>query len=392
MFDCIIVGAGPAGATAAYQLAKQGRSVLVVDKETFPRYKPCGGGVSPAIASWFDFDFAPVINNTLTQVKYTWKFDDPVEIELEDVTPMWMVRRDKFDKFLIDRAIERGAQFKDNVTVTGIEKQGDKWQVNTSNGNLEAKYLIAADGANSVMANWLGFSDRPKVAAASLEVPTEISEKRRSLCAPPFEGGDGSLQNLAYFDFGSLKNGFMWCFPKTDGYSFSAAFVRDRQGKPQELKQQLTNYATKFGLDLTNSQYTEYTLNLWQSDRNLHTDRALIAGEAAGIVDPLIGEGIRPAMFTGLQAALAVDKALAGETEALAEYTETIDREWGSNLAKAQFLAGLFYKAPKIAYKLGVKRPGAGKLMGKIICGELSYSDVAEKATKKLKFIPGFGK
>jgi geranylgeranyl reductase family protein len=375
MFDCIIVGAGPAGATAGYQLAKQGRSVLVVDRATFPRYKPCGGGVSPAIAKWFDFDFTPVVNNTVTQVKYTWKFDDPVEIELQGITPMWMVRRDKFDNFLIDRATQQGAQFQNNTTVTGIDLQGDTWQIQTNNGNFEAKYLIAADGANSMLANWLGFSEQQKVPAASLEVPAEISERR---------------QNLAYFDFGSLKNGFMWCFPKTDGYSFSAAFVRDRQGKPEELKQQLTNYANKFGLDLTNSQYTEYNLNLWQENRLLHANRALIAGEAAGIVDPLIGEGIRPAIFTGLQAANSIDKALAGDSNALAEYSGIIQKEWGANLAKAQFLANLFYKAPKIAYKLGVKRPSAGKLMGKIICGELSYSDVADIATKKLKFIPGF--
>jgi geranylgeranyl reductase family protein len=375
MFDCIIVGAGPAGATAGYQLAKQGRSVLVVDRATFPRYKPCGGGVSPAIAKWFDFDFTSVVSNTVTQVKYTWKFDDPVEIELQGVTPMWMVRRDRFDNFLIDRAVERGAKFQDNITVTNVELKNDTWQVQTSNGNFEAKYLIAADGANSTVAESLGFSEQQKVPAASLEVPAEVSERR---------------QNLAYFDFGSLKNGFMWCFPKTDGYSFSAAFVRDRQGKPEELKQQLTNYANKFGLDLTNSQYTEYRLNLWQENCILHFDRALIAGEAAGVVDPLIGEGIRPAIFTGLQAANSIDKALAGDSNALAEYSEIIQRDWGANLAKAQFLANLFYKAPKIAYKLGVKRPSAGKLMGKIICGELSYSDVADQATKKLKFIPGF--
>ena len=62
MFDCIVVGAGPAGASAAYELAKQGRSVLILEKSAFPRYKPCGGGVSPAIAKWFDFDFTPLQN------------------------------------------------------------------------------------------------------------------------------------------------------------------------------------------------------------------------------------------------------------------------------------------------------------------------------------------
>lgn len=379
MYDCIVVGAGPAGATAAYNLAKQGKSVLVVDKESFPRYKPCGGGVSPAIADWFDCDFTPVIKNTVSEVKYTWKFDDPVEIKLKGVTPMWMVRRDEFDNFLLEQAIAKGAEFKANTEVKNATFGGESWKITTSNGELEAAYLIAADGVNGPMANLLGFDPAQKVLAANLEVSAEVSERR---------------QNLAYFDFGSLKNGFMWVFPKTDGYSFSGAFVKDQKGKPQELKKQLTNFAEKFGLDLSNSQYTEYYMNLWQEERPLHTNRAVIAGEAAGIVDPLIGEGIRPAIFTGIKAAEAVTQALAGDNNALSNYSATINQEWGADLAKANNVAGLFYKFPKIAYKIGVKRPSAGQTIGKILCGELRYSDVAEKISKKLKggFIPGFGK
>ena len=379
MYDCIVVGAGPAGATAAYNLAKQGKSVALLDKADFPRHKPCGGGVSPAIAEWFDCDFSPVIQNTVSQVKYTWKFDDPVEIELDNVTPMWMVRRDEFDHFLVEQAIAKGAEFKGYTEVTGIDLQGETWQVTTNKGKLEASYLIAADGAESSVAGWLGFSPAQKVLAANLEVSAEVSERR---------------QNLAYFDFGSLKNGFMWVFPKTDGYSFSAAFVRDRKGKPQELKKQLTNFAQKFGLDLNKSQYREYQMNLWQEDRPLHTNRAAIAGEAAGIVDPLIGEGIRPAIFTGMKAAESIVSALEGDSQALGNYSKTIDREWGLDLAKANNVAGMFYKFPKIAYKIGVKRPAAGQTIGKILCGDLRYSDVAEKINQKLKgaFIPGFGK
>ena len=379
MYDCIIVGAGPAGATAAYNLAKTGKSVLVIDKASFPRYKPCGGGVSPAIAQWFDFDFAPVINNTVTQVKYTWKFDDPIEVELQGVTPMWMVRRDQFDNFLLKQALTIGAELKDNTTVTAIDLQGDNWQVKTTNGTFSASYLIAADGAKGSMADWLGFGKQQEVMAASLEIPIEVAENSR---------------HMAYFDFGSLKNGFMWNFPKTDGYSFSGAFVRNRKGKAQELKKQLTNYANKFGLDLSNGKYTEYSLNLWQENQPLHTNRALIAGEAAGIVDPLIGEGIRPAIFTGMKAAESVANALAGNQDALAQYTETVNQQWGADLVLAQRLAGLFYQFPKIAYKVGVKRPAAAKLMGKILCGELRYSDVTEQATKKLKasLIPGLGR
>ncbi|MEL6496612.1 MAG: geranylgeranyl reductase family protein [Cyanobacteria bacterium J06623_7] len=376
MFDCIVVGAGPAGGSAAYHLAQAGHSVLVLDKASFPRDKSCGGGVSPAIAQWFDFDFAPVVQNHVSQVKYTFKMGDPAEVELQGVTPMWMVQRSQFDNFLIEQATSKGAEFKSGVEVTGATLQGDTWQIQTSDGTFESKYLIAADGVNSSVAKLIGMETSSTIAAASLHVPGELSDRRAK---------------TAFFDFGSLKNGFMWCFPKADGYSFSAAYVRNPKGKADELKKQLTKYAELFGLDASQGDYQEHPLNLWDKERTLHSDRALLVGEAAGMVDPLIGEGIRPAMFTGVRAAGAVNSALQGDANALASYTESINQEWGANLAKADFLAGLFFKAPKIAYKMGVKRPSAGQLMGKILCGELSYSQVAEKATKKLKFIPGMG-
>ena len=374
MFDCIIVGAGPAGSSSAYHLAQKGHSVLVLDKADFPRSKSCGGGVSPAIAEWFDFDFSPVVQNHVSQVKYTFKMGDPAEVELQGVTPMWMVQRSEFDDLLIEQATGKGAEFKSGVEVQGAKLEGDTWQVSTSDGQFEAKYLIAADGANSMMAKLLKFAEAEKVAAATLHVPGEVSDRRKV---------------TGFFDFGSLKNGFMWCFPKADGYSFSAAYVRNPKGKADELKKQLYKYAELFELDPSQGEYTEHPLNLWQENRDLHSDRALLAGEAAGMVDPLIGEGIRPALYTGVKAATAVSSALSGDTNALANYSQTVNLEWGENLAKADFLAGLFFKAPKIAYKMGVKRPSAGKLMGKILCGELSYSQVADKATKKLKFIPG---
>lgn len=376
MFDCIIVGAGPAGGSAAYHLAKQGHSVLVLDKGNFPRNKSCGGGVSPAIANWFDFDFSSVIQNHVSQVKYTFKMGDPAEVQLQGVTPMWMVQRDQFDSFLLEQATGKGAEFKSGVEVTGASLQGETWQVETSAGTFTGKYLIGADGANSTVAKLLGMEVTPTIAAASLFVPGELSDRRKT---------------TAFFDFGSLKNGFMWCFPKADGYSFSAAYVRNPKGKADELRKQLTKYAQLFDVDASQGEYKEHPLNLWDKERTLHSDRALLAGEAAGMVDPLIGEGIRPAMYTGVRAAGAVIGALGGDVNALASYTESVNQEWGANLAKADFLAGLFFKAPKIAYKMGVKRPSAGQLMGKILCGELSYSQVAEKATQKLKFIPGIG-
>ncbi len=72
MYDCIVVGAGPAGASTAYHLARQGRSVLILEKAPLPRYNPCSGELSPDIAAHFDFDFATVVDCERRQVRYTW--------------------------------------------------------------------------------------------------------------------------------------------------------------------------------------------------------------------------------------------------------------------------------------------------------------------------------
>lgn len=378
MFDCIVVGAGPAGATAAYHLAKRGRSVLILEKASLPRYKPCGGGVSPAIAQWFDFDFTPVIDNTIDKVQYTWKMDDPVEAELKMKEPMWMVKRDRFDNYLIEKAKEQGAQIQDSTEVTAIASHNDGWRVTTSNGTYEAAYLIAADGSKGSMTKWLGFKPPQEFLGATLEVKTAVPADK---------------QHTACFELGMLKNGFIWKLPKADGYSLSASCLRGKV-KAEELKKQLTEYAKASGLNLANSSYNEYPLNLWTDNRTLHVNRAIIAGEAAAILDPLHGEGIRPSIFTGVKAAEAIDRAIAGDGEALANYTQAIAQEWGSDMVLANRLAGLFYQFPKIAYKVGVKRPAAAQVMAKILCGELRYGDIIEQAVQRLKksLLPGMGR
>jgi flavin-dependent dehydrogenase len=226
------------------------------------------------------------------------------------------------------------------------------------------------------MAKWLGFKERKRRLAGALEAEA------------PASVADG---HIAHFEFGMVKNGYIWNFPKADGYSIGVGNFRGAEPQPQDFKSLLAEYATLFGIDLKTTRQYGYPLCLWDGEQPLHTQNAVLAGEAACVVDPFTAEGIRPSMFSGMKAAEAIAQALAGDINALESYTQVIQSSWGADLVWAQRLAGLFYRVPAIGYKVGIKRPTATKRMGQILCGELRYSDIAGRALERLSksLIPG---
>lgn len=369
MYDCIIVGAGPAGGTAAYHLAKRGRSVLLLEKATLPRYKPCGGGVSPQVAQWFDFDFAPAISARVTTVRYTWNLADPVISEITTGSPIWMVRRDDFDYFLVQQAQSQGVELRHGTKATAIHFSQDAWQVSTAQGPVSGRYLIAADGARGSLAKWLGFTQRQSTIGGALEI-----EPRLPMPAP----------HMAHFEFGLLKNGYVWNFPKADGYSLGSGIFRQGKRASQDLKPALRQYAAQFQVDADQVQPHGHPINLWNGPQRLHTQQALLAGEAACIVDPFTAEGIRPAIFSGLQAAQAIDAALGGDLQALDAYSQRMNEEWGTEMAWARRLAQAFYQWPRLGYRVGIQRPSGPEQMVKVLCGEQRYADVVHRALRRL--------
>lgn len=366
MYDCIVVGSGPAGSTAGYHLAKKGHSVLILDKADLPRYKPCGGGVSSIIQQWFDFDFSPVISLKTHEVYCTWEQEKVIAVDTKDY-PIWMVRRDVFDYFLAQQAVKQGATLRDKTEVIDITFASNQWIVKTNNEEFSGRYLIGADGAKGNMAKLLGFHKQKKLVAGALEV--EI----------PYE----NLSNKTYFEFGFVKHGYAWNFPKADGFSMGAG-VFGLQRKAQNYHKIIEHYASLFNLTLDHATEHGHPIALWNGNQKLHSHNAILAGEAACVVDPFTAEGIRPSIFSGLKASDAINHALGGDINALEKYSQIMAQEWGNEMIWAQRLSQIFYRFPQFGYQVMKKNPACVEIMTKIFSGKLNYSQVAQKGINLL--------
>jgi len=367
MFDCIVIGAGPAGSAAAYHLAKRGRSVLILEKEASPRSKPCGGGVSPEVAKWFEFDFSPAINAKVWRFRFTLEGGDAVEAEADTAEPLWLVRREVFDAFLTAQAQAQGAQLKEGCAALALRFEAGAWTVETPEGPQRCRYLVAADGAKGGMARSLDFTERRFRMAGAIEAE----------CTTP-----GPANLPLCLEFGTVGSGYLWNFPKADGQSLGVGVMRGRQNR--DLRSVLRDYAAGFGADLDTCAVAAHPIILWDGDQELHTQQALLVGEAACVVDPFTAEGIRPSLLTGVRAAEAIHAALAGQDRALEGYTAAIQREIGGEMLWARRLAAVFFRLPSLGYRLGVKHPGSPARMAKLLCGELRYADVGQRAISRL--------
>ncbi|MBS3917612.1 MAG: NAD(P)/FAD-dependent oxidoreductase, partial [Deltaproteobacteria bacterium] len=210
-YDVIVVGAGPGGSTAARFCARSGLKTLLVEKEKFPRYKPCGGCLSLKTVHLLDFDLTPVIENDIWGAKFSYCLKEPFFIELKEPIA-FMVMRDRFDQFLKEKALEEGAEILEGEKVVKVQEKGKGIEVELAGGEkFHSHYLIGADGAESIVARSISLSshgnDGNGIAIQS-EIPFDSSI--------PFPETE---HRFAHLDFGSIPNGYGWVFPKKEWLS-----------------------------------------------------------------------------------------------------------------------------------------------------------------------------
>ncbi|MBX3343695.1 MAG: geranylgeranyl reductase family protein [Nitrospira sp.] len=379
-YDVIIVGMGPAGATAAATLSRGGLTVLGLDKATHPRYKVCGGGLSARIEQLLEPGFRSVVEQTIKGVQFVHRGGDPLVIESSEPIA-YMVMRDRFDHYLVQQAIRAGADIRTGAGVEGITQTSNGVEVVTGQGRFRAQLVIGADGANSLVARQL-FPNRSQYRAPALESEVRIGQGRH------FPSSSTIL-----VDVGAARQGYGWIFPKRECLSVGVGefrrkatnlratferFVKEERGLsgwevPRPVGHPIPAYSEPAG-----SQRSE--------GRSIFVNgRAALIGDAGHLVDPLFGEGIYYAVRSGQMVARAILADTQVCAESLLAYEAALEREILPDFRVTGRIASVVYAFPRLAFTLLRRYQEVVQAYFRVLQGHTTAAQFLPDAKQRLK-------
>lgn len=379
-YDAVVVGLGPAGATAAYELSRAGLSILAIDKHTHPRYKVCGGGLSVRIEQLLDPEFKSVVEQTISGIQFSYQGKDSILIESSGPIA-YMVMRDRFDHHLVQQAQRAGTDIHEGELARSFRHMPDGVEIMTDRGCYHAQVLIGADGANSQAARQL-FPGRRLRCIPTLESEVEIGRRPHD-----------PVQSNAFIDIGAGSMGYAWIFPKQGRLSVG---VGEFQSKPASLKNTFDRFVHRENIlaSLNVPKPFGHPLPLFSNRTEPHRQqepgelvngRTLLVGDAAHLVDPLFGEGIYYAVRSGQMAAAAVLDQLHDRSKSLSEYELAIRRELYPEFRICARLADIVYTFPRLCHRLLNPYREVIQLYYEVLQGKETYQSFYRRAKGLVK-------
>ncbi len=316
--DAVIVGGGPAGSSCAWGLRNSGLRVVMLERQKFPRDKVCGGWITPQVLDELELDAAEYARQNTLQPICGFRTgligDSPIETRYD--TPVsYGIRRSEFDRYLVERS---GVPLRDGEALTALEREdGGGWIVN---GELRTRIVIGAGGhfcpvARSVKA---GFGSESVIAAQEIEFLMDPGQRSRCRVEP----------EIPELYFCRDMKGYGWCFRKGDYLNLGLGRL-DRSGLSAHVAAFLETLreAGRIPANITGEAAGHAYLLYGMSDRPLSGEAYLLVGDAAGLAFPLSGEGILPAILSGLLAARTILEARGRYTAAELSRYGTLLRE-----------------------------------------------------------------
>ncbi len=361
-YDVIIAGAGPAGATLGYELARRGIGVLILEKGTLPRYKPCGGGITARARQLMDFDLAPVTECTVFDIQASLKYR--IRGKRKSGRPLiYTVMRDLFDHFLIQKAQQAGAVVFDGHPVDAIDMLPGYINVRARDCVFTGQVVAGADGVRSVVARHTALNQHIAPYAIGIEGEVIVPEKVRA-----------SWDSTIRLDLGNVAGGYGWVFPKKDHLSIGVCGPVSQAGN-------LKPYYRRFIDSLKLGTYEEtrrqaHSISMRRGRSPLQQDRVMLLGDAAGLCDPLTGEGIYYAIKSARIAAPVIAEYLQGNTPDLTGYQLEIDKEITPELEIAAKAAKILTVAPTLGMNLVIREKRVWDAACSVLRGEKSYLEL----------------
>jgi flavin-dependent dehydrogenase len=296
--DVLIVGGGPAGSSCAWGLRSSGLHVVILDKSVFPRDKVCGGWVTPFVLQELEIDPASYARGRTFQPITGFRVSCIGQREVDvayDRVVSYGIRRCEFDEFLLRRS---EAQIREGVPIASVERSGDSWIVN---GEIRTRLLVGAGGHFCPVARFLGNANAA-VPVAAQEVEFAMDAPQASSC--------NIAPDVPELYFCRDLQGYGWCFRKDNFLNIGLGRL-DQHALPDHVSRflEFLRAAGKLAFDPGKRLAGHAYLLFGHSRRKLVDDSVMLIGDSAGLAYAQSGEGIRPAVESGLLAAEAIKLA-----------------------------------------------------------------------------------